>query len=539
MTRHFPKGRKARTEPKVRRSWGQRAVIFVGVVSALVLVSSAAGLAYLYRKLERIPRIELSGALDEVEGSSGPQNYLIVGIDNAEGVPADDPIRNEREGEQNTDTIMVVRIDPSAEEASILSMPRDLWVPYPDGSNHRINQAYVRGGRRPDLLIQIINDYLHIPIHHYVQVDFAGFYRMVDAVDGVPVYFPLPARDTHSGLYVPETGCVTLDREQAIGYVRSRFYEELVPDEDDPSDTDWRSDGLSDIGRIQRQQDFIRRALQRAVDKGARNPGTLNRLLDVALDSVTIDDELTPGSIFDLARRFRSFDPNALDNYTLPTVEDQVGAADILRLVESEAEPILERFRDPSDSGGERTRSDDTGDTGDSAGADQGDVVEVQPRSVRLTVLNGTGAPGQASETAEALAAVGFSVIGRRDASGDDLGRSQTVVRYPAGSRAQAELVARWLEVEAELIEVGGEGDSSAEEAAASIEVITGADWDGVRSEPRPASSVTTSSTTTTSTETSPPDEGSSASGDDEGSGSDASDGSPVPTTTTTVPRPC
>ncbi|MGH9213181.1 MAG: LCP family protein [Acidimicrobiales bacterium] len=495
MTRHLARSattdaRRRRRKP--RRSWGQRAALFGGAASALVLAGSAAGLGYLYRKLERIPRIELSGSLDEVADGGAPQNYLIVGIDNDEGVPEDDPIRNQRDGEQNTDTIMVVRIDPSSEEASILSFPRDLWVPYPDGSNHRINQAYVRGGRHPDLLIEILNDYFGIPIHHYVQVDFAGFYQLVDAIGGVPVYFPYPARDEHSGLAVFDTGCVTLDRTQAISYVRSRFYEELRPDVDDPSDTDWVSDGLSDIGRIQRQQDFIRRALERAFSVGARNPGTLNRLLDVAVESVTIDDELTPGAIFDLGRRFQAFETEALENFTVPTVGDRVGAAQILRMVESEAEPILARFRNP---GADEDVSDDESD-----GDDSGDAPDIAPESVRLAVLNGTGAPGQATETADALAAAGFSVIGRRDADGDDLGQPRTIIRYPAGTRDQAELVALWLEADAELVELGA--DVSAEEAAASIEVITGADWAGVRSEPRSESS----SDATDATAADPPD---------------------------------
>jgi LCP family protein required for cell wall assembly len=528
-----------RRKRKLRRSWGQRAVVLVGAACALGLAGSAAGLAYLYRKVERIPRIELSAALDETGESGGPQNYLIVGIDNDEGIAADDPIRNDRQGQMNTDTIMVVRIDPSSQQASILSLPRDLWVPYPDGSNHRINGAYVRGGQRPDLLIGILNDYLGIPIHHYVEIDFAAFYRLVDAIDGVPVYFPYPARDTHSGLAVLEAGCVTLDREQAIGYVRSRFYEQLIPDEDDPGDADWESDGLSDYGRVQRQQDFIRRALQRAVSKGARNPGTLDRLLDVGLGSVTIDDQLTPGAIFDLARRFRSFDPNALTNYTVPTIDDRVGEAQIVRLIESEAEPILALFRD-ADAPGEVGADD--GEGGDqpsepAPGTGEEEAVEVAPESVRLTVLNGTGAPGQASETADALAEVGFSVIGRRDAEGEDLGQPRTVVRYPAGSRAQAELVARWLEADAELVELPAV-DGSAEDAAASIELITGADWGGIRSEPQPASSITTTSSATTSTTTSAPTVTSSE-GSDASSTVPGEDGTGTSTTTTAVLPPC
>src|SRR5690606_16170208 len=96
-----------------------------------------------------------------------------------------------------------------------------------------------------------------------------------------------------------------LDPVEALAYVRSRFYEQLI-------DGEWVTDVRSDIGRIERQQDFIRRALRRAIDRGARNPATLDQLIDVALDGIVVDDELTADDIFDLARRFRSFDPDDL-----------------------------------------------------------------------------------------------------------------------------------------------------------------------------------------------------------------------------------
>lgn len=509
---------------KLRRSWPQRAVIVLGGLSAVVLACSAAGLGYLYRKVERIPRIELSRALDEVDDAGGPQNYLVVGIDSAARIDPDDPIRNGRDNTNLTDTIMIMRVDPSSQQASILSIPRDTWVAYPTGGHGKINGLYSQAGGTPDLLIQVINEYLGIPIHHYVQIDLAGFYDLVDAIDGVPVYFPRPARDTHSGLWITQSGCVTLDREQAIGYVRSRHYEELA-EATGNSNRDWEPDNKNDFGRIERQQDFIRRALERAVDKGARNPGTLDRLIDVGLGSVTIDDELTPGGIFDLARAFRSFDPNSLQNNTLPTVGDTgPGGASIQRLVEVEAEAVLAPFRGTPPPA-------EAAEPGTTRGADEGAVV-IAPESVRLTVLNGTGQPGQAGEAGDALAAAGFNVIARADATAADLGQEHTVIRFPAGSRPQAELVARWLEADAELVEVPVE-EGSADDAGVGIEVITGADFDGVRSEAAPPSATEADTTTTTSTTTSStlPEEGSTTDSD-----------VPTPgdtTTTTTTPPSC
>ncbi|HEY3141362.1 MAG TPA: LCP family protein [Acidimicrobiales bacterium] len=518
-SQHFARSARVR---KLRRSWAQRFVILGGALSAMALATSAAGLSYLYRKVERIPRIELSRELDQVEAPGGPQNYLVVGIDSAARTAADDPIRDGRDATNLTDTIMVVRVDPSSQQVAILSLPRDLWVPYPTGGNGKINGLYAQGGMRPDLLIQTINSYLGVPIHHYVQVDFAGFYDLVNAIDGVPVYFPAAARDENSGLWVTETGCVTLDAEQAVGFVRSRHYEELVQG-DGSHDRDWKPDNQNDFGRIKRQQDFIRRALERAVSKGARNPGTLDRLLDVALRSVTIDDELTPGAIFDLAKKFRDFDPNSLQNQTLPVVGDTgPGGASIQRLVQGQAEPVLAQFRDAP------VGSDPPPDPGGGSGTGDGAVTTATPDTVRLTVLNGTGVSGQASEAGDALSGVGFGIVDRRDAQGADAGQPRTVIRYPAGLYAQADLIRRYLTADADLIEVpAGTGD----QLTIGIELITGANWDGVLSDPRPpATAPSTTSTTTTSTaggstgSTSPPD---------------TSGGSVDPTTTTTLPPAC
>lgn len=460
-----------------RRGWAQRLVIFGGVVSSLSLALSAAGFGYLYRKAERIPRVELSSVLEEAPGESGePQNYLIVGIDNADRLDPDDPVRRARDSNQLSDTIMVLRIDPDERKAQLLSLPRDLWVPYNDtGDNARINTAISRGNGRPDVLIGVLRDYLGIPIHHYVQLDLLGFRDLVEAIDGVPVYFPYPARDQRSGLSILETGCVTLDPVQALAYARSRYHDQLV-------DGEWVRDPRYDLGRIQRQQDFIRRALDRAVSKGARNPGTLDKLLDAGLASVTIDDEVTTGDIFDLAQRFREFDPDSLETYTVPVVREFKGAADVVLLVESEAEPILSRFRgDPT--GDALGDGDDEGtgsDGGDGDDATTGASADMVPASVRLTVLNGSGANGQAMLAAGQLTEAGFIVVGRGEESG--FGVERTVVRYPEGSRAAAELVSRWLEGGADLEEIPA-GSAGADQG---VVVVTGTDWAGVAAEPAP-----------------------------------------------------
>ena len=206
--------------------------------------------------------------------------------------------------------MMVLRVDPASERASLLSLPRDLWVPLASGGNQRINSAIQNGG--PSELIDTIEQYLGIPIHHYVQVDFAGFQELVDVIDGVRRVLPGPGPRHPTPASTSTTpGCVTLDGQQALAYVRSRHFQYY-------EDGRWRSDPSGDLGRISRQQDFIVRALHRAVDQGVRNPLTLDRLVDAGLATVTVDDLLTADDIIDLGARLPELRPGSLDTYALP-----------------------------------------------------------------------------------------------------------------------------------------------------------------------------------------------------------------------------
>jgi LCP family protein required for cell wall assembly len=449
-----------------RRTWGQRLGLLFGCVATLSLATSAAGLGYVLRKAERLPRVQLAGVLDTPSRSGGPQNYLIVGVDSAADLAGDDPVRIGRGPVLHSDTIMVLRIDPATRRAALLSIPRDIFAPIPGtGTSRRINIAIEQGGA--PLLIRTITENFGIPINHYVQVDFGSFRGLVDAIGGVPVYLPHPARDAETGLDIPQAGCHTLDPVEALSYVRSRRYKEQINGR-------WVEDPRSDLGRIARQQDFIRRALSRAIERGARNPGTLDRLIDVGLSGITVDDRLTAGDIFDLGTRFRSFDPDSLQTYSLTGTPDVVNGADILRLDEGpETEATLAIFRG--------------GATG-----------ELSPTAVRLTVRNGTGVGRQGADAADALRSVGFIATVAGDEPGG--GAEGTVVHYPPSQAGAAELVSRWLAGGARL-------EPTAD--ATGIEVVTGTDWDGVRSEAAPPTSSTTVAglpepTTTAPTTTAP-----------------------------------
>ena len=194
------------------------------------------------------------------------ENYLLVGSDTREGVDANSTdaavIGDDASvGGRRSDTIMVLRQERNG-GASLMSLPRDLWVEIADtGRSQRINTAYNDG---PERLAATVTQSLGIPIHHYVEVDFVGFKNIINRLGGVEVCVGYPARDVHSGLSLNE-GCQTLDGVQALAFARSRYYEEW-------DGSDWRIDPRSDLGRIERQQLFLPRGRRRSAAQVAVEP---------------------------------------------------------------------------------------------------------------------------------------------------------------------------------------------------------------------------------------------------------------------------
>ena len=225
-------------------------------------------------------------------------NYLLVGTDSREGLDPNDPDAGGFLGDTGcdcTDTIMVLRVDPKEKQAYLLSFPRDLYLPIAGtGDTARINTAHAHGEQT---LIDTITENFNIPIHHYVEIDFVGFEQLVDAVGGVPLWFDAPVRDRHTGLDVQQSGCVELNGEQARKFVRSRYLE--YQDEDG----DWDSDPTADLGRITRQQVFVRRAVAKAVSQGLSNPITLNDLVSAGVANVSLDEHLDAGDLLGHRRR--------------------------------------------------------------------------------------------------------------------------------------------------------------------------------------------------------------------------------------------
>ncbi len=165
----------------------RRRRIVVGVLSA-VFIFAAAVAGYGWWTYQQVDRIDL----DLAEVASGePRNYLVIGSDSRAEITRSDPnsgvmLGGDAPGGQRSDSIAVLRVDPDSERIDVLSIPRDLWVTLPDGSEQRINAAYAESTQT---LIDTIDDNLGIPVHHFAEVDFTGFQQLIDSLGGVPMYF--------------------------------------------------------------------------------------------------------------------------------------------------------------------------------------------------------------------------------------------------------------------------------------------------------------------------------------------------------------
>lgn len=418
---------------------------------AVVLLLAAAAIVGVNSKLDLIPRLGADTQLDDVSDDE-PRNYLVVGSDDRDRVDPDaegadvflgDTPNPEPSG-RRADVIMIVRVDPEGERLDILSVPRDLWLPIAGtGSNQRINTAYTGG---PQQLIDTIRENFDIEIHHYAEIDFVGFKGIVDAVGGVSMWFDEPMRDAKSGLDVRERGCVELDGFQALAFVRARYLQHQT-------DEGWRDDPTGDFGRVSRQQVFMRRVAEKAASEVSfTDLRSLNELADIAIDHMTVDQDLEITKAVNIAQQFGTFEGDSLRFHSLPAEPDvTAGGADILRLDEAASRPTLNEFRT--------------------------DPVDVVPAStVSLTVLNGSGVNGQASDVADALAVVGFDVVDVDDASGE---WTRTTVRHGPGASEEALLVARHLTGGATIEEDDGLDDGA-------VILVTGVDLTTVMDAPMP-----------------------------------------------------
>ena len=224
----------------------------------------------------------------------GRLNVLILGIDTRD----DDPET------RNTDTIIVLSVDPDTRTAGMLSIPRDTLVDIPGVGRDKVNSAYAHA-KDPDangaaLARRTVEVFLGIPIHSYAVIDFNAFHQTIDSVGGVLIDVKRPLRDeeyptSDSGIERIEfrAGPQVMDGDDALRYARSRH-------------------DSNDFNRSRRQQAVIVALRARFMQAGLfRLPGIMDRV------GPLVRTDFQPGNVLPLARTVLSIDAGAIKSDVL------------------------------------------------------------------------------------------------------------------------------------------------------------------------------------------------------------------------------
>jgi LCP family protein required for cell wall assembly len=210
------------------------------------------------------PKLDIAGRI----------NLLVLGEDNVEG-------------SRRSDTILLVTLDIDNGNIRVLSIPRDTRMLIPGYGNQKINHAYAYG--RTELVRATLERFLGIPISYYVKIDYDNFPKLVDMVGGVDIFVgrAMKYKDVrgHLDINIP-AGKQRMNGDTALKYVR------------------FRKDALGDIGRVQRQQQFMKALLHRIYE-----PENLLRFTSI-IDEIknTIVTDLQPSTILQLGNFVRKLD---------------------------------------------------------------------------------------------------------------------------------------------------------------------------------------------------------------------------------------
>ena len=288
--------------------------IFTGISIAVLAISAISALAF-GTVTASINKIDVFSGIDKrPEKKSTAMNYLLVGSDTREGLSKAE-LKALRVGSvataagKRSDTMLLVHISKARDKAVMISIPRDTFALIPEHTSKsgklipavysKINSSFNWGGA--PLLIQTVEEMTELKIDHYIEINFAGFARIVDSIGGVEVCTKKNINDPKSHLIL-EAGVHTLNGIESLKYVRTREF-----------------DGLGDLGRMQRQQAFMSAVLRKATSAGVLlNPVTMASFINSSLSAVTTDSELKNSDLIALAKQMKSLSTSSVRTLTVP-----------------------------------------------------------------------------------------------------------------------------------------------------------------------------------------------------------------------------
>jgi len=288
----------------------------MALISSVIVLISAVSWGSFSLASASIKRVDVfEGRKERPDRLAGSAiNYLIVGSDTRVGLTKAE-IKELRVGStavaagKRADTMILVHISKNRDRATIVSIPRDTFAKVPEwtdstGKVHppsfsKINETFGKGDAK--LLVQTLEGMTNLRIDHYVEVSFLGFKNMVDALGGVTICTKKDINDPKSYLKL-KAGVHKLNGIDSLKYVRTRAF-----------------DGMGDLGRMQRQQQFVSAMIRTASSKSTLlNPVKVAKFVNAGLASVVTDPDLTQDDLIVLAEQLRGISTKKVRTLTVP-----------------------------------------------------------------------------------------------------------------------------------------------------------------------------------------------------------------------------
>jgi LCP family protein required for cell wall assembly len=492
------KAKKVKKVKKVRSRRRRVARRVTLITLAVVLVVLGGGAGYAYYETHDLHRVQVQGLNSALTTGqeAGTENILMVGSTSRCALTVQNAaygLCSQGVNGVNSDVIMILHADPAHHQLALLSIPRDLFIPNARSTGpNKIDAGLYQGLSQ---LVAAIEEDFGIPIQHAVSLNFDQFANIVDALGGINMSFPESVFDAESGLNVQAATCVHLDGTQALQVVRARHLQYDAPGTTTSDAEYWPQEAQSDLARINRDHEFLRVLATAVAKTGLGNPISDLALINSVKADLTFDQSWSVSNMASLVLAFHSVNINSVPQLTLPVavVTDPDGTDGSL-VYQGSSYGDVEFPSEVQD----QSVIDQVLGIAPTTDSMTGSPLPT-PSSVAVSVMNGSGLANQATDTSDALAALGFHMVGVGDtpAVGDV---AETVVSYAsrsAATEAAAESVARSLSGSVIMAY-----DPSQVADGAEVTVVTGTQF-GVNA---PAASTTpTSAGTTPTTSPTPP----------------------------------
>ena len=404
-----------------RRTRKQKVLRRTAVGAAALVLLAGAGAAGLY--FDVMGGVERKNARAQL-GDDRPKklnkslNILLLGSDSREGPNARYGAAAGMTGARS-DTAILLHLSPNRDKAVGISFPRDSMVKIPSCRKEKggtvparfgmLNSAFAYAG--PTCTWKTLETLTGIHIDHFVQIDFAGFKRVVDALDGVEICLDRPVNDPRAELFL-KAGRQTVKGEDALGYVRARY----------------SLGNGSDLERIERQQKFMASVVEKATSSEIlTDPAKTYRFLKAAAKSVTTDDELDLNAMRKLAEGLRGMSAGQVRFVTVP-VERYAPDPNRVQWNEKEARKLFDAIRHDNELPAEPAKPA------------QPQQVLPAPEKVKVTVVDAGGDDKLVKRIVKQLKRRGFDVAKKVEKDADS---TESRIVYGPSAEAQASTLAK------------------------------------------------------------------------------------------------